>query len=57
MTEEVKLKLFEEMLRLEHLAERRTYDGHDYCEQSEGAFKMLEILGLATEYIWWAVGK
>ena len=57
MTKEMKMKLFEEMLRLEHLAERRTYDGRDYCEQSEGAFKMLEILGLSTEYIWWAVGK
>lgn len=57
MTKEMKMKLFEEMLRLEHLAERRTYDGNNYCEQSEGAFKMLEILGLSTEYIWWAVGK
>ena len=44
MTKEMKMKLFEEMLRLEHLAERRTYDGNNYCEQSEGAFKMLEIL-------------
>lgn len=57
MTEEVKLKLFEEMLRLEHLAEIETYDSDDYYYQSQGAFKMLEILGLAKEYIWWAVGK
>ena len=57
MTEEVKLKLFEEMLRLEHLAEITTYDGVDYFYKSEGAFKMLEILGLDSEYIWWAVGK
>ena len=57
MTEEMKVKLFKEVLRLEHLAEKTTYDGRDYYEQSEGAFKMLTIMGLGSEYIKWSVGK
>lgn len=57
MTTEMKNRLFEEMLRLEHLSEKKTYDGHDYGEQSEGAWGILSILGLASEYIEWAIGK
>lgn len=57
MTEEMKIKLFEEMLKLEHLGERTTFDHHDYCEQSNGAYKMLTVLGLNAEYIKWSIGK
>lgn len=57
MNEEMKIKLFEKVLELEHLAEAKTYDGRNYFDQSEGAFSMLQILGLGSEYINWAVGK
>lgn len=57
MTEEMKIKLFENMLRLEHLCEKKTYDNRDYFEQADGAFQMLEIMGLSKEYIKWAFGK
>lgn len=57
MTEEIKRKLFEEMLRLEHLSEVKTYDNRDYFEQANGAFAMLEILGLGSEYIRFSEGK
>ena len=57
MTEEVKLKLFEEMLRLEHLSKIKTHNSVDYYDQSQGAFKMLKVLGLDSEYIWWSIGK
>lgn len=45
------------MLELEHLAEKTTYDHHNYNEQADGAFKMLEVLGLEREYINWSFGK
>lgn len=58
MTDEMKVKLFEIMLKLEHLGEKHnTFDGHDYLEQSNGAFKMLLALGFAKEYINWSIGK
>jgi hypothetical protein len=57
ISDETKMKLFQEMLRLEHLGETKTYDGRNYVDQSDGAFEMLKILGLATEYIKWALGK
>ena len=57
MDEEVKAKLFGRMLELEHLAGATTYDGRDYNEQADGAFQMLQILGLGSEYINWAIGK
>lgn len=57
MTEEIKIKLFENMLRLEHLRSERTYDNRDYFEQSDGAFQMLQIMGLSKEYIKWSFGK
>lgn len=57
MTQNTKAKLFEEMLRLETLAGKKTYDGRNYFEQADGAFAMLEILGLDSEYIRWSEGK
>ena len=57
MTEEIKRKLFEKMLRLEHLSEVKTYGNRDYFEQANGAFAMLEILGLGSEYIRFSEGK
>lgn len=57
MSEDIKIKMFEQMLELEHLAGAPTYDGRDYFEQCEGAFKMLQIMGLGSEYINWSYGK
>lgn len=57
MTEELKRKLFERVLWLEHMAEETTYDHHDYSSESDGAYSMLEVLGLGREYINWAIGK
>ena len=57
MEESTKMKLFDEMLRLETLANSKTYDGRDYFEQAEGAYNMLQVLGLGGEYIRWSEGK
>ena len=57
MTEDMKLELFNAVLELEHLAEAHTFDHRDYAEQSNGAFLMLQILGLDHEYIKWSFGK
>lgn len=57
MTQDMKVKLFEKTLELEHLAEKKTYDGRNYAEQADGAFQMLEILGLSSEYIEWSFGR
>ena len=57
INEEMKIKLFQKVLDLEHLAEAHTFDGRNYCEQSEGAFAMLEVMGLGREYIRWSYGK
>ena len=57
MTQEMKISLFEKVLELEHLAERTTYDGRDYTEQADGAFQMLQVLGISKEYINWSFGK
>lgn len=61
MDKEVKMKLFEQMLELENLAELycdgHTYDGRNYFEQCNGASKMLVVLGLSSEYIQWSYGK
>lgn len=58
MTRGEKTKLFEKMLELEHLAYKdnpqhteRSYD------QMNGAFLMLDAIGLGSEYIHWACGK
>ena len=53
----MKEKLFNKMLELEHLGEEKTYDNHNYVEQSNGAFHMLALLGLDKEYIEWSFGK
>lgn len=57
MTNEMKEKLFNKLLELEHLAEANTFDGRNYYEEANGAFQMLCILGLAKEYIKWSYGK
>lgn len=57
MTDEMKLKLFEKMLELEHLGETATYDGRNYAEQSNGAYALLKVFGLGEEYINWSCGK
>ena len=57
MTEEKKIALFKVMLELEHKAEVPTYDNRDYYEQANGAFLILQALGLGREYIRWAEGK
>lgn len=57
MTTEMKTKLFEKMLELEHLGEVKTYDGRNYCEQANGAYAMLQVLGLDKEYIEWSYRK
>lgn len=57
MTEEMKIKLFENVLRLEHLSGKKTYNNRNYFEQADGAFQMLEIMGLTKEYIDWSCGK
>lgn len=53
ITEEKKTELFEQVLRFEHLAENGAVSG----EMSDGAFAMLQVLGLSSEYIQWAIGK
>lgn len=57
MTNEIKMKLFERVLELEHLGEVETFDGRNYSEQTDGAFQMLQILGISKEYLDWAIGK
>lgn len=57
LSEEMKIKLFQKVLELEHLAEVPTFDGRNYCEQSDGAFQMLEVMGLGREYIRWSYGR
>lgn len=49
-----KTRLFEELEQMELLAAKTTYDGIDYNARSDGAFQMLQILGLSKEYIEWA---
>lgn len=48
---------FTTMLVLEHKATERAYDNKDYNEQAEGAFKILQALGLARDYIKYSYGK
>ncbi len=61
MKTDIKIKLFEQMLDLEHKGELQTagklYDNVDYIAESNGAYKMLEILGINSEYIKWSFGK
>lgn len=57
MNKDDKIRAFEKVLELEHLAEAKTFDGRNYFEQADGAFKVLEALGLGGEYIEWAFNK
>lgn len=57
MNKNDKIRAFEKVLELEHLAEAKTFDGRNYFEQADGAFKVLEALGLGGEYIEWAFNK
>lgn len=64
ITKEMKQKLFERMLWMEHMGEAQQEgkifgpdNVRDWFSESEGAFKMLEVLGLGKEYIRWAIGK
>ena len=57
ISEERKIEMFEKMLELEHLAEKATFDNRNYSEQADGAFQMLQIIGLSREYIKWSYGK
>lgn len=57
MTEEMKLNLFKMMLSLEEMADGQTYDGHNYYEQANGAYAMLKVLGLGSEYIRWCFNQ
>lgn len=53
MTQEEKIKAFELVQELEVIKSRTTYDGRDYFEQAEGAYKVLTALGINKEYIRW----
>ncbi len=53
ISNEIKMALFETMKELEEVASVPTYDGRNYFEQSEGAYKMLTALGINMEYIRW----
>lgn len=53
ISNEIKMALFETMKELRKVASIQTYDGRNYFEQSEGAYKMLTALGINMEYIRW----
>ena len=53
MTQEEKIKVFELVQKLEVISSRPVYDGRDYFEQVEGAYKVLTELGINKEYIRW----
>lgn len=60
ISEQMKLALFNKMLQLEHLGEMQEkglFDHVDYIAESNGAYKMLDILGLGREYFRWSYGK
>lgn len=57
ISEEKKIEMFTKCLEYETLSEKRTYDNRDYFELSEGAFAIIDILGLGSEYINWSYGK
>ena len=57
LSTEMKIQLFERVLELEHLSAITTYDNRDYFSESEGAFSMLQILGLGKEYVEWSIGR
>ena len=53
ISNEIKMALFETMKELSNVASQPVFDGRDYYEQSEGAYKMLTALGINQEYIKW----
>lgn len=57
ISNEIKMALFETMKELEEVASVPTYDGRNYFEQSEGAYKMLVTLGINKEYHKWEQSK
>ena len=61
ITDEMKTKMFEKVLEYEKLAIKQDYYGSieltDYHDKSDGAFNILEILGLGGEYVKWSYGK
>ena len=56
VSNEVKMALFNTMRELREVAQEPSYDGRNYFEQSEGAYKMLTALGINKEYIRWEQG-
>lgn len=61
MSMEMKEKLFKKVLWLEKMAEQqcagKLYDSRDYLAESDGAYLMLDIMGIGREYLNWAIGK
>lgn len=61
MSQETKEKMFKKVLWLEHMAELqgdgKLFDNRDYEAESDGAYEMLDILGIGREYLNWAIGK
>lgn len=57
ITNEKKTELFEKVLYYERKAQWATHDQKSYFDLAEGAFQMLEILGLDREYIFYSFGK
>lgn len=53
ISNEIKMALFETMKELSDIASNPVFDGRNYFEQSEGAYKMLTALGINKEYIRW----
>lgn len=58
ITKEMKQKLFDKLLWLEQMAQEqqagKLYDHRDYYSESEGAYQMIELLGLGKEYMHWS---
>lgn len=57
MTEEMKIRMFERTLEFEKFSMMNTYDNINYSDKANGAYEMLEILGLGREYIKWTEDK
>lgn len=57
MTCEEKTKLFQTMLDIEHKEQDNQHYTTEYFHQANGAFAMLQALGISSEYINWAIGK
>lgn len=63
MTEEIKIKLFEDMLNLEKMAELQSegklskFVHTNYNQKANGFYEALEIMGIGAEYVRWSEGK